>query len=113
MPDVTLENVVREVHQQGLADAFNGLAGKRIEMMAHGDGGNPENPNFNGNWSFTIAPKGESENLKQFGERFLRELGIAALRLWDYAEDQDRYRGEVALITPASQDVPDDAIEQL
>ena len=106
MPDVTLENVVREANQQGLADAFNGLAGKRIEMMAHGE-------DFNGNWSFTIAPKGESESLKQFGERFLRELGIAALRLWDYAEDQDRYRGEVALITPASQDVPDDAIEQL
>ena len=113
MPDVDLSLKIPDAYVSRAIEAFNGLAGKRIELMAHGDGGSPENPNFNGNWSFTIAPKGESENLKQFGERFLRELGIAALRLWDYAEDQDRYRGEVALITPASQDVPDDAIEQL
>ena len=106
MADITLNLNIPDAYVSRAVDAFNGLAGKRIEMMAHGE-------DFNGNWSFQIAPKDPGENLKDFGTRFFRELGLAAIRMWDYAEDQDRYRGEVALITPASQDVPDDAIEQL
>jgi len=48
-----------------------------------------------------------AETQIEFGERVLRTLGIAVLRLVDYAEDQDRYQTEVSAITPAAQDVPD------
>ena len=106
MADVALNLNIPDAYVTRAVDAFKGLAGKRIEMMAHGE-------DFNGNWSFQIAPKTGAEDMKQFGTRFFRELGLAAIRMWDYAEDQDRYRDEVRTITPASQDVPDGAIEDL
>ena len=108
MPDITLENIVCEAQQPRVIDSFTKITGARIDMMAHKSTPSAE---FNANWSFEIAPQGESENAKQFGERVLRTLGIAVLRLVDYAEDQDRYRAAVATIPSADQDVPDNILE--
>ena len=108
MPDITLENIVREAQQPRVIDAFTKITGARIEMMANR---HTQTENFNANWSFEIAPQGESENAKQFAERVLRTLGIAVLRMVDYAEDTDRYRAAVATIPSADQDVPDNILE--
>jgi len=35
---------------------------------------------------------------------------LAVIRMWDYAEDQDRYRTAVSTIPSAAQDVPDDIL---
>lgn len=108
MPDITLEQVVREAQQPKVMSSFTKITGARIDMMAHKSTPTAE---FNANWSFEIDEQGAGENDKQFGERVLRELGIAIIKLVDYAEDQDRYRTEVSALTPAGQDVPDNIIE--
>ena len=108
MPDVTLENLIKEAQIPMVLDRFTKITGARIDMNAHKS---TETAEFNGNWNFTIEEQGDTETSKAFGERVLRELGIAVLRLVDYAEDQDRYRTEVSALTPASQDVPGDIIE--
>ena len=111
MPDVTLSITIPDAHTTRVLDAFTKVAGAHIEIMAHGDGDSPEDHERFGHWSFTIDPKGVAETQIEFGERVLRTLGIAVLRLVDYAEDQDRYRAAVATIPSADQDVPDNILE--
>jgi len=103
--DVELTITIPDAYVARAIDAFSGVAGARIDMNAH----NPET-NFNANWTFAIEPKDGAETLKDFGQRFMKELGLAVIRLWDYAEDQDRYRTAVNLIPSAAQDVPDDLL---
>jgi len=105
MADIELTIRIPDAYITRTIDAFTGVAGARIDLMAH----NPETE-FNANWNFTISPKDDAEPLKSFGERFLRELGLAVIRMWDYAEDQDRYRTAVSTIPSAAQDVPDDIL---
>jgi len=100
--DVVVTLTIPEAQVPRAIEAFNGIAGARIDMNAH----NPET-NFNGNWNFTIDPKGAGESQLDFGKRVFKSLGLALIRLWDYAEDQDRYRTAVNAIPTASQDVPD------
>ena len=107
MPDITLENIVREAQQPRVIHSFTKITGARIEMMAHKSVGDT---NFNANWSFQYAEKDASENNKQFAVRAILELTKALVKMVDYAEDQDRYRTEVSAITPANQDVPEDII---
>ena len=107
MADVEITVVIPEAWVADTVEAFTAVAGARIDMMAHKSVGDTE---FNANWDFTIAPKGESEGAKAFGARFFKELGLAVVRLYQYAKDRDRYRTEVSGIESAHQDVPDDAI---
>ena len=105
MADVTLEITIPEEYTEYVLEAITALAGTNMSIEIHNT-----STNLNGSWNFTIAPQG-SETAKQFGERFLRKLGIAAIKLYDYVEDNERYRGEVSNITPPTQDVPDNILE--
>lgn len=84
-------------------EALLGLSGKTIELMVHGD-------DFHGDWRYSYSPKLPNETNKQFAERVVRENIKALVKLFDYAEDIERYNAEVALITSPVQDVPDDII---
>ena len=107
MADVEITVVIPEAWVDDTVEAFTKVAGSRIDMHAHKS---TEASEFNANWDFTIAPKGETEGAKAFGARFFKELGLAVVRMYQYAKDRDRYRTEVSEITSAHQDVPDDAI---
>ena len=65
---------------------------------------------YTARWNFSIDPKADGENNIEFGERFLKELGIASLRMVDLKEDTDRYKAEVDALTPPASDVPDDIL---
>ena len=107
MADVILEITVPEAWVSKVLNAFNKITGTQmqIEAMGHPDG-------FDGRWSFTIAEKQPDENNKQFGERVLRELGIAVVNMVDIAEDSERYNTAVFAITPPASDVPTDILIQ-
>ena len=109
MPDITLEILVKEAVQSKVIAAFTTLAGCHMELSARGHG-DPENE-FDGRWDFTIPEKQEGENLVQFSERFVRSLGIAAVKMVDKAEDTTRYRDAVAAIAPPESDVEDNILE--
>ena len=108
MPDITLNTLVKEAVQDKVIGAFTTLAGTRMELNARGRG-DPENE-FDGRWDFTIPEQQEGENLVAFSERFLRSLGIAAVKMVDIAEDTVRYRDAVAAVAPPESDVPDDVL---
>ena len=107
MADVEITVVIPEAWVDDTVEAFTKVAGSRIDMHAHKS---TEASEFNANWDFTIESKGETEGAKAFGARFFKELGLAVVRMYQYAKDRDRYRTEVSEITSAHQDVPDDAI---
>ena len=107
MADVEITVVIPEAWVSDTVEAFQKVAGSHIDMQAHKF---TEDTEFNGNWDFTIAPKGETEGAKAFGARFFKELGLAIVRLYKFSESRDARRDAVALIPPASQDVPDDAM---
>lgn len=94
---------IPDQHVSRVLDAISGLADMNIELMVHGSG-------FHGDWQYSYEPKQPGETSKQFAERAIKEGIRALVRLWDYAEDRERYRAEVATITPATQDVPDEII---
>jgi len=106
MADVQLTINIPDAYVTRAVEAFNGLSGKRININVNGE-------DFRGDWRFTIDPKDEAESLKEFGTRFIRELALATVRLWDYAEDQDRYSAEISGLTLPSQNIPDGAIESV
>ena len=107
MADVEITVVIPEAWVSDTVEAFTKVAGSHIDIRAHKFIGDVD---FNGDWSFTIAPKGETEGAKAFGARFFKELGLAIVRLYKFSESRDARRDAVALIPPASQDVPDDAM---
>lgn len=103
MADVDLTVTVPEVWQTKVVDSFTTIAGANILIHIN-------KPGLNARWKFTIAPKGASETLVQFGSRFLRELGIAYVNAVDKAEDEDRYKAAIAAIPPPISDVPDNIL---
>lgn len=106
MPDVILENKIREVNQPKVLNAFNTITDTYITIKVSGSSENE----FDGQWDFGIQEKQPTETNKQFGERVLRELGKAIVHMVDKAEDRVRYRAEVAAIEPPASDVPDDIL---
>ena len=104
MADIPLEVIVPDAWTTKVLDAFNTIADKQMTLFAKVNGAG-----F-GHWNFVISVKDVGETNKQFGERVLRELGIAVINLVDKTEDNDRYDAEVAAISPAISDVPDDVL---
>jgi hypothetical protein len=95
---------VPDQHVTRILEAFTGLAGKSLELSAHGD-------DFHGNWDYEFAPKDIGESDKEFVVRAIKENIKAVVKLYDYAEDRSRYNSEISAITQPSQDVPEDIIE--
>lgn len=104
MADIVLNITIPEEHQQRVIDAFTLASGKGLQLSVCHDV-------VDGRWNFVIDPKQPDETMKEFGERFLKGLGIAVIRLVDLCEDTQRYRTEIADIDQPSQDVPDDVLE--
>lgn len=105
MANITLEITVLDEHIEKIVEAFTYIAGNTVTInMDRGHG-------VDCPWSFVIQPKSREENLKQFGERFLRELGKAVIKMYDYSEDYERYRTDISNITLPSQDIPEDILE--
>jgi hypothetical protein len=109
MADVDLTVTIPDAWQAKVLDAFTQSAGAYLRLEIDKHDPNPENE-LRAEWQLTIAPKGETETLKQFGQRFLRELGKAVVNAIDKKEDEDRYRSEVSAITPPVSDVPTDIL---
>ena len=110
MPDQFITLRIPEEHLTLAGNALHGLADARIDINAHKS--TPEEE-FNGNWNFSYLPKQEGESQKEFAQRFVKTIFKAFVKLYDYAEDQDRYRTDVSGITPASEDVPEDVITDI
>ena len=90
-------------------EAMEMLAGTHMTLEARGHG-NPEEE-FDGRWDFTIAEKAAGETQKQFAERFTKELLRASVRLVRQAEEDARYRAEIAEIEPPDVNIPDGVIQ--
>lgn len=104
MADIVLSITIPEEHQQRIVDAFTRASGKELELSANHN-------MFDGRWCFNIDKKQQEETMKQFGERFLRELGKAVIRLVSLYDDSLRYKSEIGEIERPAQDVPDDILE--
>ena len=109
MADVILNITVPDVWVTRVLNAFNIITDTYISIEAKGHAPDPDDE-FDGRWDFRIEDKQLTETNKQFGERVLRELGKAVVHMVDKAEDDVRYRTEVAAITPPASDVPDDIL---
>lgn len=105
MADVVLNITVPEVWTTKVLDAFNAIAGAELILETRNHISYP-----NGRWDFRFSGKQPNETDKQFGERVLRELGKAVVNMVDHAEDEVRYKNEVAAIVPPSSDVPTDIL---
>ena len=102
--DVPVTITIPDAHTTKVLNTYLTLAGKRIELMVHGE-------NFNGNWTYTFDTKDAGESNTEFAKRVFSDGIKAMVKLVDLAEDQDRYRSEVAALTPAAQDVVDGILE--
>ena len=89
--------------------AFNTVVDTHMTIESQGHASDPADE-FNGRWDFRIDEKNGTENNKQFGERVLRELGKAVVNMVDKAEDDVRYRTEIATISLPVSDVPNDVL---
>ena len=110
MPDQLITLRIPEEHLAMAGATMHGLADARIDINAHKS---TEGEEFNGNWNFSYLPRQDGEGQKQFAQRFVKTIFKAFVKLYDYAEDQDRYRSDVSVIEPASEDVPDDVITDI
>ena len=97
---------IPDAYQARVINAFTEIGGANIEIRA-----DKHHSNYMADWRFTLADKDAGESIKQYGERVLRELGKAVVNLVDKAEDEQRYRDEVAGIVPPVSDVPDNVLE--
>ena len=109
MPDAILSITVPDAWVVRVLNAFNAITDTHMVIEARNYTPDPADE-FDGHWDFRIEDKQPAETNKQFGERVLRELGKAVVHMVDKAEDDIRYRNEVAAITPPSSDVPDDIL---
>jgi len=110
MADVILEITVPDAWTVKVLNSFTTITDIDIRIEARGFSSNPEDE-FNGSWDFRIDPKDVTETNQEFGERVLRELGKAIVNMVDKAEDEQRYRTEIAAIEPPASDVPSDILQ--
>lgn len=104
MADVNLTIVIPDAYITRVLDALNAVAGASFSIEATKD-------DTHAHWDFTIAPKGASETNRDFAKRFIRELGKAVINMVDKAEDEQRYRDEISIISPPVSDVPNSILE--
>jgi len=108
MADVQLTITIPDAYVTRAVNAFTTITDTHMTIEARGHG-DPENE-FNGRWDFSIEPKGDTETMKEFGERVFRSLGLAIINMVDKAEDETRFRTEVQAIVPPASDVPEDIL---
>ena len=108
MADVNVTITIPDAWVTKVLAAFNTIADTHMTIEARGSG-DPATE-FDGRWDFWIAPKGPGETNIQFGQRVLRELGKAVVSMVDKAEDDVRYRTEIAAVVPPASDVPTDIL---
>ena len=106
MPDVILNITIPDAMTARTLAAFTKIANTHMTIEARGSNPDPSK-DFNARWDFRIAPKDTGETNKQFGQRVLRELGKAVIKMVDKAEDDIRYRTQVAAVVPPASDVPE------
>ena len=111
MADQLITLRIPEEHLTMAGDTMNGLANKRIDINAHG--GYDNDPPFNANWNFEYESRQDGEGQKAFAQRYVKTLFKAFAKMYDYAVSQGERRDEVALIPPASENVPDDIITDI
>jgi len=109
MANAILNITVPDAWVTRVLDAFNTITDTQLTIEAKDYTPNSENE-FDGHWDFKIEGKLSTENNKRFGERVLRELVKAVVHMVDKAEDDVRYRNEVAAITLPASDVPNDIL---
>lgn len=109
MADVILNITIPDAMTARTLAAFNKIAGTHMTIEARGSSPNPAQ-DFDTRWDFRIAPKDVAETNKQFGQRVLKELGKAVIKMVDKAEDDIRYRTQVAAVVPPASDVPEDVL---
>lgn len=105
MADVILQVIVPDAYVSKTVEAFTTIADTHMLLTVRGSQDMPDGSDFNGHWDFRIDPQQPGETTKQFGQRVLRELGKAVINLVDKAQDQTRYRDEVAAVVPPASDV--------
>lgn len=106
MADIIVSITIPEGYAGKVLNAFNKVAGTHLGIESD----NMEN-NFHCRWDFQINPKAPSETNIQFGQRVFREFGKAIINMVDKAEDDIRYRNEIAAITAPHSDVPNNILE--
>ena len=114
MADVILEVTIPDAAITRVTNAFTTIADTHLEIHARGSR-DPEavDPEFefSGKWDFRIDPQAGGETMKQFGERVLRSLGLAVIKMVDLSEDTIRHADAVAAVDPPASDVSDDVLE--
>ena len=108
MADVILEVTIPDAATTKVLNAFTAIADTHLEIHARGSG-DPETE-FRGKWDFRIDPQAGGETAKDFGERVLRSLGLAVVKMVDLAEDTIRHADAVAAVDPPASDVSDDVL---
>lgn len=109
MADVVLTITIPDAMIARTLAAFNKIAGTHVMIEARGSNPDPAQ-DFDARWDFRIEPQQVGETPKQFGQRVLRELGKAVINMVDKAEDDVRYRTQVAAVVPPASDVPEDVL---
>lgn len=110
MADVILQITVPDAQVLRAVAAFAAISNTHMRIESRGSLDMPDGSDFHGEWDFRILPQQTGETTKQFGQRVLRELGKAVINLVDKAEDETRYKTEVAAVVPPASDVPDNIL---
>jgi len=110
---VILEVPVPDAAVTQVMGAFTTIVDTHMTLSARGsrdpEAADPEFE-FSGKWDFRIDPQEAGENDKQFGERVLRSLGLAVVKMVDLSEDTIRHADAVAAVDPPASDVSDDVL---
>lgn len=101
MANVTVN--FKDEHISRILTALNNGAG--LSIVSHVQ----ENP-F-GIWEWSLNPKSSGETNMQFGQRALRELLVAYVRLIEYHTDVARYNSDISIVSPPEQTVPENIVE--
>jgi hypothetical protein len=101
MADIILNITVPDEHTQRVIDAVDNFADKKLYLRSA----------TGSEISFEYIEKQPEETVKQYGERWLRTLGIQLIRLNEYKEDESRYKDDISSLIAPSESVPEDILE--
>lgn len=103
MADIILQIIIPEVSVTKVLNTFKKITGTKLIIISHDD-------DFEKHWNFIIPPKDVSETDKDFVKRIFKEMGNAILNMVSYAEDELRYKAEIATIVPPTPKVFDNTL---
>jgi hypothetical protein len=107
MPDITLQIGVPEQHQSEALEAFNIVANNNIVLQLRAKG---LSTSYLAQWTFTLSPRAGEENNIEFGERVLRELGKAIIKMVDLKERTEIRDSAREAIGLTESDIPEDIL---